>query len=283
MPPPPGRLVDIGGYRLHIDCQGTGSPTVILEAGLGDFGISWSDVQPALAQSTRVCSYDRAGLGWSEASPFRRDPTHETNELHTLLSVAGIQPPYLLVGHSYGGDLARLYVSRFPQGIVGLVLVEASNEDQWSTLPEGRADWATYLRTCHREVLKARFGLLRLRHDPIDYYSPAMKPIAESFSYGPREVRATCGEALALLGRGPKEVQAARSFGALPLIVISAGKNFWQKPESWAAWQAMQTSDSAMSTSSARLIAANSHHEVEHDQPEIIVTQVERMLGVVKH
>ncbi len=256
---------------------------MILEAGLGDFGLSWSEVQPALARSTRVCSYDRGGLGWSDASPFRRDPTHETNELHTLLTVAGIQPPYLLVGHSYGGDLARLYVSRFPQGIVGLVLVEASNQDQWSQLPEGRADWAIYLNTCRTELRKARFGLLRLRHDPISYYEPAVRPIAESFSYGPKAVKATCGEALAILGRGPAEIQPARWFGPLPLTVISAGKNFWEKPESWAVWQVMQAGDSAMSTSSSRVIAANAQHEVQHDQPAIVIAQVERMLTTVRH
>jgi pimeloyl-ACP methyl ester carboxylesterase len=95
MPPPPGRLVDIGGYRLHLDCTGTGRPTIILEAGLGDPGLSWSEVQPALARSTRVCSYDRAGFGWSDAGPLPRDPTRETAELHALLEKAGIDAPYV--------------------------------------------------------------------------------------------------------------------------------------------------------------------------------------------
>lgn len=282
-PPPPGRLVDIGGYRLHVDCQGAGSPTIILEAGLGDIGLSWSEVQPALAQSTRVCAYDRAGLGWSDAGPSLRDPTRETTELHALLSGAGIQPPYVIVGHSWGGDLARLYVSRFPQGVVGLVLVEASNVDQWSKLPAGRSAWAEYLRSCRMDGIKAWFGLVRLRHDSIPYYAPAVRPVAESFSYGPRQVRATCGEASALLGPGPAEVEPARWFGALPLIVISAGKNFWNTPEAWEAWQAMQAGDSAMSSSSARLIASHAEHEVEHDQPDMIVTQVERMLATARH
>lgn len=275
-PPPPGRLVDIGGYRLHIDCQGTGNPTVILEAGLGDVGtISWSAVQPAVAKSTRVCSYDRGGLGWSDASPFRRDPTHETNELHTLLTVAGIQPPYVVVGHSYGGDLARLLVSRFPTGVVGLVLVEAANEDQWDKIPEAHADWGTYLKTCRAERIKARFGLVRLGHDSVP-------SVAESFSYGPKQIVATCGEAWAILSRGPKEVKPARSFGALPLIVVSAGKNFWEKAETWAVWQAMQASDSTMSSCSARVIAANAQHEVEHDQPDVVIAQVERMVSAVR-
>lgn len=283
LPPPPGRMVDIGGYRLHIDCQGTGSPAIILEAGLGDMGLSWSEVQPALARLTRVCSYDRAGIGWSDASPFPRDLTHESDELHTLLARADIRPPYILVGHSYGGDLARLYTARFAQGIEGLVLVEATNEDQWWKIPEAPVDWAPYLQSCRTDDTKAKFGLIRLRHDSIPYYAPAVLHVAESFSYGPREVAAACGEAFTIYGRGPVELAPVRSFGALPLIVISAGKTFWNKPETWAAWQAMQAGDSAMSSRSSRVIAANAQHEVEHDQPEVVVTQVERMLDALRH
>jgi pimeloyl-ACP methyl ester carboxylesterase len=282
MPPPPGRLVDIGGYRLHIDCEGTGSPAVILEAGLGDIGLSWSDVQPAVARMTTVCSYDRAGLGWSEAGPFPRDPVRETAELHALLARAGIQPPYVLVGHSYGGDLTRLYAARFPLGIVGLVLVEASNQDQWSKLPEARKDWDAYLSQCRLDPLRARFGLLRLRHDPIPYYADAVRPTAEGFSYGPKSVAAVCGEARALLGPGPAELQPVQSLGTLPLIVISAGKSFWRDAETWATWQAMQARDTTLSTHAAQVIAPDAQHEVEHDAPGVVVTQVGRMLLLVR-
>jgi len=265
-----------------LDCRGQGSPTIILEAGLGDLGLSWSLVQPALARSARVCSYDRAGLGWSDAGPFPRDPMQETAELWTLLARAKVSPPYLLVGHSYGGDLARLYAARFPDQVRGLVLVEAANEDQWSKLPEALGDWAGYVRTCRADRIKAVFGLLRLRHDPIPYYEPAVQPIAESFSYGQKEVAATCGEAAAIVGPGPTELQPVRSFGDLPLIVVSAGKSFWEKPESWAAWQALQASDSAMSSRSDRVIADQSQHEVEHDQPRVVIAQVERMLKALR-
>jgi pimeloyl-ACP methyl ester carboxylesterase len=246
---PPGRLVDIGGYRLHLDCQGTGSPTVILEAGLGDPAISWSGVQPALARSARVCSYDRAGLGSSDPGPFPRDPMRETGELHTLLSRAGLAPPYVLVGHSYGGDLTRLYAARFPQGVVGLVLVEAANEDQWWKIPEARTAWDEYLRECRKK---------------------------------PKDGPATCGEAAAILDQGPAELRPIRSLGSLPLIVVSAGKSFWGKAATWAAWQAMQASDSALSSCSDRVIAAKSQHEVEKDEPQIIVDQVERMLKAIR-
>ena len=110
----PGQLVDVGGYKMHIDCTGQGSPTVILESGLGDTYISWHKVQPQIAQFARVCSYDRAGLGYSDSSPRPRTSRIFAEELHTLLHNAGISgPPYILVGHSMGGFDVRLYASLY--------------------------------------------------------------------------------------------------------------------------------------------------------------------------
>src|SRR5215208_3481060 len=102
--PPPGQLVDVGGYRLHINCAGTGSPTVVIEAGLGDWSTSWAGyVQPEVAKTTQVCTYDRAGMGWSEAGPLPRDAAQYTKDIHTLLQNANIPGPYVMVGHSLGG------------------------------------------------------------------------------------------------------------------------------------------------------------------------------------
>src|SRR5437868_14963164 len=112
--PPPGKLVDVGGYRLHINCTGTGSPTVILDAGLGGTSLDWSKIQPAVARFTRVCSYDRAGYGWSESGPGPRTSPQIVKELHLLLVHAQVNGPYLLVGHSVGGLNMRLYAYRYP-------------------------------------------------------------------------------------------------------------------------------------------------------------------------
>src|SRR4030095_2709756 len=115
--PPPGKLVDVGGWRLHLNCTGearASQPTVILEAGLGDFSVEWSLVQPGVAKFARVCSYDRAGTGWSEMGPNPRTMRQIVFELHTLLEKAGVRPPYALVGHSYGGVLVRLYSITYP-------------------------------------------------------------------------------------------------------------------------------------------------------------------------
>ena len=132
---PPGRLVDIGGCRLHLYCTGEGSPTVILEAGGGNPWLSWCKVQPQVASFTRVCSYDRAGLGWSDPSPRPRTAMVIAEELHALLHNAGIPGPFVLVGHSLGGMDARMFANRYPSEVAGLVLVDSSHPDQDERFP----------------------------------------------------------------------------------------------------------------------------------------------------
>ncbi len=131
--PPPGRLVDVGGYRLHVQCSGLegagGGPTVVMDAGIGECSLSWSPVQTEIARFARVCTYDRAGLGWSDPAPNARTSREIVNELHALLTRAGIKPPYVLVGHSFGGLNVRLYATQFPEEVAGLVLVDACHEE----------------------------------------------------------------------------------------------------------------------------------------------------------
>src|SRR5690606_33293767 len=126
--PPAGRMVDVGGYKLHLDCRGQGSPTVILDAGLGASSLDWALVQPELARTTQVCSYDRAGMGWSEAGPEPRSPARLADELHTLLQIAGAPGPYVLVGHSLAGKNLRLFAAAHPVDVAGMVLVDARSE-----------------------------------------------------------------------------------------------------------------------------------------------------------
>ncbi|HEY5982731.1 MAG TPA: alpha/beta hydrolase, partial [Anaerolineales bacterium] len=142
--PPPGDMVDVGGFKMHLRCTGSGAPTVILIAGLDDFSITWSEVQPEAAADARVCSYDRAGLGWSEASPDARTLGNMVGELHRLLVNAHVQPPYILAAHSFGGPIARLYIDSHPDEVVGLVLVDAAPTalfdriPAWSSAIEGK-------------------------------------------------------------------------------------------------------------------------------------------------
>jgi pimeloyl-ACP methyl ester carboxylesterase len=122
--PAPGRMLTVDGYPIHLDCTGTGSPTVVLDAGLGGWSLDWSEVQPTVARSTRVCSYDRPGMGWSSPRPAPRDAQHAVDELHALLTNGGIDGPLLLVGHSNGGLRVLLYAAEHRADVVGLVLVD---------------------------------------------------------------------------------------------------------------------------------------------------------------
>lgn len=134
--PPPGQMVDVGGYRLHLACQGTGSPTVVMDSGLGDPSLLWGAVPAEVAAFTQVCVYDRAGLGWSDPSPRPRLAPEIVDELHRALRNAGIAGPYLLVGHSLGGIHARLYAHTYPAEVAGMVLVDSAHEEQLLRFPK---------------------------------------------------------------------------------------------------------------------------------------------------
>ena len=134
--PETGRLVDVGGYRLMLNCIGDGSPTVVLEAGFGDLSVEWKSVQQQIAKFSRVCSYDRAGYGGSDAGPLPRTSLQIARELHTLLKNAGEKTPYILVGASFGGYNVRVFNGLYRDEVTGIVLADATQEDQYDTLPQ---------------------------------------------------------------------------------------------------------------------------------------------------
>jgi pimeloyl-ACP methyl ester carboxylesterase len=184
--PAPERLIDVGGYRLHLSCTGTGrpgSPMVILEAGFGNTSLVWSKVQPGVASFTRVCSYDRAGYGWSDNGPLPRTAGRMVRELHTLLARAGVAGPYVLVGHSYGGLIMQLYASTYPQQVAGLVLVESMHADQFR-YPE--LHFGDPFPICQA---LAPFGIVRLFGLAPGYvaeYPPTAQPAAKAQFYQTR-------------------------------------------------------------------------------------------------
>src|SRR6202050_3740914 len=158
-----GQLVDVGGYKMHIDCIGQGSPTVILDSGLRDSYISCHKVQPQIAQFVRVCSYDRAGLGYSDSGPHPRTSKDIAGELRTLLHNAGVAPPYILVGHSMGGYDVRLYASLYRGEVAGMVLVDSSHPEQRKRLPPALNDLdASWLREQEFLEFTLPFGIPRL-------------------------------------------------------------------------------------------------------------------------
>src|SRR2546426_2928045 len=128
-PAPPGKLIELGGYKLHLNCTGNGTPTVVLSAGAGDFSTDWALVQSKVAAFTRVCSYDRSGAAWSDLGPKPRTMDQEAFDLHRMLTIAGEHGPYLMVGQSLGGMVARIFAESNPHEVAGIVLVDAYCED----------------------------------------------------------------------------------------------------------------------------------------------------------
>jgi pimeloyl-ACP methyl ester carboxylesterase len=129
-PEPPGKLVHLGGHRLHLHIIGQGSPTVVVENGLGDFSFDWILIQARVARFARICTYDRAGYAWSEPGPKPRTFAQLNLELHNALTKVGERGPFILVGHSFGGPVVRNYASMYPKEVVGMILVDSVQEDQ---------------------------------------------------------------------------------------------------------------------------------------------------------
>jgi pimeloyl-ACP methyl ester carboxylesterase len=160
--PPPGRLIDLGTHRLHILESGCGGPSVVLEAGLMSTVLSWSVLQNELARSYRVVSYDKAGLGWSDEGPVPRTADRIVDELHLLLERAGIPPPYILVGHSFGGLTMPLFAARYPEQTAGVVLVDPVVPVEWNPPSEhDRRLTEIGAKVCRRAAFLARIGLIR--------------------------------------------------------------------------------------------------------------------------
>jgi len=157
-----GRMVDVGGHRLYLACRGTGSPTVVLENGLGEHTPSWAWIVKNVAPDTRVCVYDRAGQGWSERAAGPQDGVQVAADLHTLLERAAVPGPYVLAGHSVGGTYALIFAARYPPQVAGMVLLDSSTPKQFTALPDYRASYSSYRRLSALLPPLARVGLLRL-------------------------------------------------------------------------------------------------------------------------
>jgi len=223
--PPPGQLVDVDGYRLHINCTGTGSPTVVIEVGLGDWSTMWAWVQPEVARTTRICTYDRAGSGWSDAGPMPRDAGQFAKELHTLLHNTNIPGPYVMVGHSLGGLPVRVFTDMYLSEVAGVVLIESMVPGQFTQAPKD----TTLQPVSQSHVFTpfpalARVGLVRLLARPLGLI-PHLPPEAEK-AYLSRMVLPTHLQAIADDSQGMpasgRQAEAVKTFGDLPLIVLTA-------------------------------------------------------------
>jgi pimeloyl-ACP methyl ester carboxylesterase len=264
--PPPGRLVDIGGHRLHLWCSGTGSPAVVLESGLGGASFDWGFVQPAVAAFTTVCSYDRAGMGYSDPGPFPRTTRRTADELTRLVDRAGINEPLILVGASIGGFTVRVFASEREQRVAGLVLVDASHEDQTMDLPP-IAPFVPILSSLGVfRILDVSFG------PELDALAPSVQRFARATAFRASTYQAAASEGMSLK-ESAAEVKASRRKLSIPVIVITAGRGSDDR------WRELQRDQVALSTQGCQMIAEQSGHAIPLRQPETIVNAIRALVS----
>ncbi len=290
-PPPLGRLVDIGGRRLHIHCTGSGSPTIITESGSSSFSIEWALVQDKVSAFTRICSYDRAGFAWSDRGPAENTVEETMDDLHRLLRAAGVAPPYVLVGHSIGGMYARAYQRRYPDEVAGLVLVDATPEEDAEYLYNGKSTqgilltydqlasvYAPYIKNpppplelptavdtpynkLSPELQRAEVWAERLWRSRVDM--PHSWITAESWRQefvGLRQLRLATPHAL----------------GDLPLIVLRRGRRTND------VLNQREADLVALSSVGKLVLATESDHEIQLYQPELVVKAIRDVIGETK-
>jgi pimeloyl-ACP methyl ester carboxylesterase len=270
----PGRLIDAGGFRMHLDCTGTGSPAVILEGGFVNSWLEWEKIQPALARTTQVCSYDRAGLGWSEPSNTPRTSQNMADELRTLLKNAGVAGPYVLVGHSYGGLNVTLYAAEHPEEVAGVILIDSINPD--NVLWDAPGTWKESFRMWLYGTT-APFGIPRLLgHCPV----------------GPQSCRAYAKTYAAMRDGRTESAAIVRShggLGSLPLVVIAHDPEFYPRfspgPERQKfelEWQREQENLTHLSTRSQFLVAKDSGHSIPDLNPPVVIEAVRKMVSSLR-
>lgn len=293
--PPPGMMVDIGGYRLHIFCEGRGSPTVIMESGMGDSSLIWARVRPESVKTTRTCVYDRAGFGWSEPSPQPRTAATIVEELHTLLINANIAGPYVLVGHSIGGAYVRLYAHNYPERVVGMVFVDSSHEEQNARLPAtivqlGQQGTEQEQRELALYKPLARMGVLALAHTwlPANPMLPLATQATEQALIADPKYLDTLFAEQNSAESNLAQVAAAKitTVGNIPLIVLSAGKH--ELPggaippalveEMAQAWRQLQAELATRSPQGKQVAVAESGHYIHLEQPQVVIAAIDQVV-----
>ena len=296
---PPGSLIDVGGHRLHVTCRGTGSPVVLLEAGIAASSLSWAVVQPEIAKFTRVCAYDRAGLAWSEPASCPRTFQRIVDELSAVLARVAPDERYVLVGHSFGSFVVRAYATGHPESVAGLVLVDPAVE--WLTMTPQRMRLLQGGRQLSRiGALLAHVGIVRacltlltggapgaprrfvrifgptaartlerlvgeVRKLPVDVH-----PVVQALWCQPKCFQAMAEHFLAL-ERDSASIAGVMPPREIPVIVISGGD---QPAEALAAHRMLAEA----SVGGRHLIAARSTHWVQFDEPELIVSVVKDLI-----
>jgi pimeloyl-ACP methyl ester carboxylesterase len=281
----PGRLVEVEpGRSVHLYCVGSGTPTVVLEAGAGDFGLSsWYSVLPQLSALSRTCTYDRAGTGWSDPPRVPPMPTAMVEDLHILLAKSGEPGPYLLVGHSLGGPIIRHYAVHYPGEVAGLVLVDGSHEDQIARM-KGIPSWTQL-------VIKAIPTLHFLGLDRVvaqGQITDTMSAIVVARTTSDAAMHNTAELTNSLPAFFAEVKRDAKPFGGLPLTALTAGKMSVPGVTPEVAdglhreWVAMHKEIAARSTHGRWVLAERSTHYIQRDQPDLVIQSIREMLDTVR-
>ena len=275
----PGRMVDVGGRRLHLVCVGTGSPTVVFESGLGEGWYSWALVQPKVGEHFRACSYDRSGIGFSDPDPAARTVARLVDDLHELLLRSGEPGPYLLVGHSLGGLSVRRYAKRYPAGVAALVLVDSVHED-------GRRDTPPEVEAARKKALAARAGQLAQWHasghfEEMDFHDKLPKNLATLLT--PRSATAAWWDARFAENTLPDasdSLTAAERHLDVPIVVITATE--WPTPVGYPAapWKQQLATrlrlqdELATRSDHSKHLFAKTEHSVQLADPALVVNAI---------
>ncbi|MEH2192158.1 MAG: alpha/beta hydrolase [Nostoc sp.] len=294
--PPPGQMFDVGGYRLHLYIAGEASPTIVLDHSLG--GIEGYLLVEELAKLGRVCIYDRAGYGWSDRSPHPRTSNQIVTELDTLLTKAGIKPPYILIGDSFGSYNVRLYAHRFPEKVIGMVLTDGLHETEMLKMSfQLQALKLFFISGFFMSILGSILGIIRLmrickvfellKPELSRFPNHSLNYIKRSFCR-PKHWITMSREMLNLSASG-REVIIANQFGDLPIVNIKANSFF--KPSFWTLFIPLQGANQLrnqmhvellkLSTNCTQLQASESGHFVWVDQPDVIIDAVKIVLNKV--
>jgi pimeloyl-ACP methyl ester carboxylesterase len=290
--PPPGRLVDVGGYRLHLHCVGYGSPTIVLAPGASAFSIDWALVQPEVARTSRVCSYDRAGMGWSDSTGQVATAERAIGDLHRLLEAAGEKPPYVLVGASLAGIHVRLYQLRYPGDVAGVILIDPAHEDRLFTMLEGQP---VAIASLTAEQLVSTLPSHPVR---VPRRQPQRGPPFDKLPGGLYETRVALderliasiptlvfpeivhesaeGERTALAALRQASVATSKPLGSLPLVVLTRGI------ESSQELQDVHASIARLSTNSRHSVVTDAGHEIHLYDPAAVVDAIRQVVEAAR-
>jgi pimeloyl-ACP methyl ester carboxylesterase len=267
--PPPGHLVDIGGHRLHLWCTGDGAPAVILDTGLGGSSAGWGFVQPEVARITRVCSYDRAGMGYSDPGPSPRTARRIASELAELLARSGIAGPVVVVGASIAGFDVRVFASDHPERVAGLVLVDASHEDDAHEVP----------RMARFVPLLSTIGVFRLFGvsfgQRIESLAPSVRQFAQATRFRAAGYQAAADEIIHVR-ESAEEVRRSRRKLTIPVLVVTGARGADEN------WRRLQQDQASLSERGCLIIAQQSGHVVLIDQPEVVVDAIRTVVEAVR-